>query len=371
LSKLIFIITSEFPPGPGGIGQHAFSLSKALVGVGNCVKVLSPADYANSSEISSFDNKQQFEILRYPRLKGLKTYSERLRITLKEIKKHIPSSIILTGKFSLWQGFFIKLFYPTIKTIAVLHGSEVNLSNKIFRLFTHFSISRADVLVPVSQFTKSLLPLWILNKHKFIKIIPNGIDLPSDTFFSNSSVKLNGYPVLLTVGHVTPRKGQHRLIKALPTLIKQWPTLHYHIVGQPNNRDLLSKLAISLNVQNSITFHGQISNYDDLNSYYSQADVFILLSENQHDGDVEGFGIVALEANLRGVPVIGAKYCGVEEAVSHKQSGFLVDGNLPNEILDAVNFCLSNRDRIRIEAVKWAQKHEWPLIVTEFKELLD
>lgn len=370
MSWQLLIITTEYPPGPGGIGQHAYSLSKALCAEGYAIKVLSPADYATSAEVTRFDDGQPFEIVRYKRRGRILTYLVRLLQTLAAIRDGQCSSVILTGKFSLWQGLLIKKLYPKIRTLAVLHGSEINLSNPVLRWFTHQAIVKADIIIPVSEFTKSLLPEWIRRKHHDIHIIFNGIDAVSDLARNNTEYPLKGSPCLLTVGHMTLRKGQHRVIKALPDLIAVWPKIHYHIVGLPNNQPFLEALAQQLDVADYITFHGRVAEHHALAAYYKQADVFMLLSENQPDGDVEGFGIVALEANAHGVPVVGAKYCGVEEAVVHKQSGYLVDGNKPDEIMEGVRYCLSNKDFLKNGAIAWSRANEWSSIVQQYKALL-
>jgi len=370
MRKQFLIISSEFPPGPGGIGQHAYSLAKALAERAFTIIVRTPADYATKVEVSNFDAQQPFDIKRYPRRANFYTYFDRLRMTFSVLRNNTVQAVILTGKFSLWQGFFIKLCYPSIKTLAVLHGSEVNLSNRLLRWFTHRSIAVADVIIPVSRFTRSLLPAWITAAHKNIYIIPNGIDQAPTSATKDPDIALIGAPRLLTVGHVSPRKGQHRVIKALPLLLQTWPALHYHVVGRPKNQPALEVLADELGVKDHITFHGRVPAHNDLSAYYQQADVFMLLSENQPDGDVEGFGIVALEANSYGVPVVGAKYCGVEEAVDHQRSGYLVDGDKPEEILEGVQYCLSNRERLQIGALEWVKAHQWSEIVGRYIECI-
>jgi phosphatidylinositol alpha-1,6-mannosyltransferase len=252
----------------------------------------------------------------------------------------------------------------------VLHGTEVNLPNYILRLLTHQAIAVADVIVPVSEFTKSLLPARILDKHRNIVIIKNGIDDVWSNQRAGIKIDLAGYPRLLTVGHVSPRKGQHRVIKALPLLVSRFPQIHYHIVGLPLNQNKLEQLAEELGVRQHITFHGRVSHHTDLRDYYVSADIFMLLSENQPDGDVEGFGIVALEANLHGLPVVGARYCGVEEAVSHKNSGYLVDGNEAEEILEGITYCLNHKDELDQNSRDWAKRHQWDEIVKQYLEVL-
>lgn len=367
-SNHLLIVSSEFPPGPGGIGQHAFDLARALQAKGNIVSVMSPADYATKSEIDTFDQEQPFSVIRYPRI-GYRTYLNRIRMTLRYVNGRKINTVLLTGKFSLWTGWFIKKRFPAVKTICILHGSEVNLEKRSLRKFTHRSINKCDEIVAVSGFTASLLPDFIKEKRK-VHIIPNGINIE---FLSrpsiNNNVLLKGDPKIITVGHVSNRKGQHRVIKALPEIIKKYPDLHYHIVGRPVKESTFAALADKLGVRDHVTFHGKVANHSDLQHYYRQCDAFMLLSENQPNGDVEGFGIVALEANFYGIPVVGARDCGVEDAVSEGKSGYLADGDDPKQIEAALTQCLLHKNEMKLSCSEWARRHEWNIIVEDFLTL--
>ena len=365
--KKILLISSEFPPGPGGIGYHAYSLCVSLVDNGFNVVVMSPADFVSNKEVEAFDKIQKFEIIRYPRI-GWRTYFQRFKMTYDYLNNNQMDSMILTGKFSLWQGWLTKLIFKNQKTMAILHGSEVNLKNRFLRKFTHQSINKADSLIAVSNFTKDILPKWIKFKRE-IQVIPNGIFL-DEKMNLESEFHLTGFPKLITVGHVSPRKGQHRVIEALPALIQLYPNIKYHIVGRPVTQEKLEELADELGVKEHIQFHGRIKNHADLSAYYVAADIFMLLSENQSDGDVEGFGIVALEANEHGLPVIGAKFCGVEDAVDDGNSGYLVDGNNIDEICNAVVKCIEEKDRLAASSKLWAEKHQWKEIVKMYEALI-
>jgi len=365
--KKILLISSEFPPGPGGIGYHAYSLCVSLVEIGIEIVVMSSADFVSINEVEAFDKIQKFEIIRYPRI-GWRTYFQRFKMTYNYLKNNQIDCIVLTGKFSLWQGWFVKKIFKNQKTLAILHGSEVNLKNGFLRKFTHNSIYAADILVAVSNFTKDILPDWIKSKRE-IKVIPNGIFL-GEKLIDNELIYLAGFPKLITVGHVSPRKGQHRVIKALPELIKLFPEIQYHIVGRPVNQEKLENLADELGVKKHIQFHGRIKYHSDLSKYYNSADIFMLLSENQSDGDVEGYGIVALEANEHGLPVIGARFCGVEDAVYDGNSGYLVDGNNLEAICNAVVRCIEEKDRLSAGSMQWAEKHQWKEIVKEYEVLI-
>ena len=368
MNKRILLVTSEFPPGPGGIGHHAWFLAKELVKRESVhIEVLCPKDYASDSEVLKFDDESPFKIHRFRRIKGI-TYVLRIVKLSKLLLGNSYTHFIASGKFALWLIWIQKFFAKKTTTLCILHGSEVNLSNNVLRLFTHSSISKFNTIISVSSFTQSLLPQWILDNAERLHVIPNGLD-KSDFLFKNT-IELKGEPAVLTVGHVSPRKGQHRLIKALPFLTKKFPQIHYHIVGRPINQEVLESLAVELGVESHITFHGSVKRHEDLWDFYRAADIFALLSENQSNGDVEGFGIVALEANACGIPVLGAKYCGVEEAVKHKESGYLVDGNSEDEIFEGIQFCLDNKVQLMKKSIVWAERHAWTEVSKDFEACL-
>jgi phosphatidylinositol alpha-1,6-mannosyltransferase len=368
LKTKILLVSSEFPPGPGGIGHHAYFLSKELSKNKDItIEIIAPADYTSNSKRIDFDNSHCFKIKRFT-LCGWATYFIRIFQISLLLNRNNYTHLWASGKFSLWMIWIQRLIKPDLKTLCILHGSEVNLSNNILRTLTHNSILKYDTIVSVSNFTKSLLPKNIIDVHQSIKIIPNGVDL--STYQINGNLILEGFPALLTVGHVTKRKGQHRMIKALPELITLYPNIKYHIVGRPVETERLIKLAENLGVTNHVVFHGVVIDHKHLWDYYKASDIFMLLSENQINGDVEGFGIVALEANATGTPVVGSKYCGVEDAIDNRRSGVLVDGDNIKEIVGAINFCLTHNDKLQSFSISWAKQHDWVNIGEKFIDLI-
>jgi len=364
VNRRILIVASEFPPGPGGIGHHAWFLAKELSTLENTkIEVLCPKDYATEDEVIQFDSASHFEIHRLERVKGF-TYLLRITQLIRLLTKKKYTHFWSSGKFPLWMIWVQKVFAPEIKTLCILHGSEVNLQNTLLRRLTHCSISQFDTIASVSNFTQNLLPAWILQTHNGLIVIPNGLD--KSDFILGNNIQLTGQPALLTVGHVSPRKGQHRLIKALPKIVERYPNVQYHIVGRPIDQKKLELLARELGVKKHIVFHGSVKNHNKLWDYYAAADVFVLLSENQPNGDVEGFGIVALEANACGIPVLGARYCGVEEAVAHEISGYLVDGDDTTDILEGIQFCYTRKNQLRDSCIAWAAEHDWSVVGKHF-----
>jgi phosphatidylinositol alpha-1,6-mannosyltransferase len=96
----------------------------------------------------------------------------------------------------------------------------------------------------------------------------------------------------------------------------------------------------------------------------------MLLSENQIIGDVEGFGIVALEANYFGLPVIGARGCGIEDAINDGYNGFLVDNKDCDEITEKTVQTILNMGNLRIQCQKWVLNFDWKKIGRVYNELI-
>ncbi|NMB64985.1 MAG: glycosyltransferase family 4 protein [Spirochaetes bacterium] len=372
MHQQILLVSSEFPPGPGGIGRHAEDLSLALAGKGCHVDVWSSIDYVDGEAVDIYKSGLPDNItLHQFRRIGLLTYPARILKVFKAIRKIKYDLLVFTGKFSLWIGGLIKTFYGNRKTIDFfVHGSEVNPGNSFTRMITHWALDKADRIWAVSEFTRSILPERIRMK-KEIHILPNGIyakkwPTPSEVIPLKD---WKGNPKLLTVGSISPRKGQHRVINALSTLMLTYPDIHYHIIGIDKNASHLRDLIKTLNLEEHITIHGRLPGIMELARAYKTADIFIMLSDNQPDGDVEGFGIAILEANLYGLPAIGAKGCGIEDAIVSGINGELVDGNNPEEIKSAVQKILEQKEYYLQRMKDWVICHEWNMIINDFLEL--
>lgn len=362
--KHILIVTSEFPPQPGGIGTHAYQLAKSLTKHEYNISVLTDQRSVSGFEEVAFDAELPFNMFRIKRYQfRYVMYFKRLYVLFRHLKG--VDTVIASGKFSLWIVAFASLFFKR-QYFAVLHGSEVNFTNKLLKLSINVSLKRFTKLIAVSNYTKSL----IMDIGKPIVVIPNGIDIQEFQDSLSDAIELKGYPKLLTVGNVTDRKGQLNVIKHLPELLLVYPNLHYHCVGLPTEQEAFMKVAKNLNVDEFITFHGRVSE-EKLHSFLKSCDVFIMLSHITSSGDVEGFGISLLEANYFGLPCIGAKNCGIEDAISDYLSGRLIDYNDTDALKLAINDILLNTEDYKQRAITWAISHDWNSIVNPYISVIN
>ena len=362
--KHIVLLTSEFPPLPGGIGNHAYNLGEYLQQSGYKVSVIADQRDTKENEVK-FDSKLQSKVYRVA-LKRSRYLMYLKRIWLCFKLSRSADYLICSGKFPLWIGAILKPIISS-KTIAVIHGTEVNFSNLKLKRSINYSLNRFDKIIAVSSYTKSLVKDL---KNKNITVIPNGFSVSKleDKYCDN--LELVGHPKLLTVGNVTERKGQANVIKHLPTLKKKYPDIQYHCVGFKTQVDACIDLAKSLNVLEHVTFHGHVT-HQQLNSFYENTDICVMLSETTKTGDVEGFGIALIEANHYGVPTIGAIGCGIEDAVSNGKSGLLVDGHDSKAFLGALTTILENKLTFEKEAKSWSVFHHWQYIIKRYIDFID
>ena len=362
-TKKILLVTSEFPPQPGGIGNHAYNLASQLQQNGFEVAVMADTRSKNGLVEKQFDDALPFKVYRTKRFKLLIwTYLKRIWLYTQITRQY--GNIIASGKFSLWLVGF-GMLNTKVNRMAVIHGSEVNYKKRGPKKMTDAALKRFDQVVAVSNFTKSLVHHLKLNT---VYVIPNGVNM--DGFEQGTFTgELIGTPKLVTVGAISERKGQHNVIEKLPALIKTHPGIHYHMVGIPTEKEKLLKIATALEVENHITFHGMVTPMR-LNEILSASDVFVMLSEQTQAGDVEGFGIALIEANFMGLPAIGSKNCGIEDAIKNKYSGVLIDPKSAVEFEDALVEILVNKTAYVYNAKQWALQHTWETVIIQYLKLL-
>ena len=359
----ILIFSSEFPPLPGGIGNHALNLSNQLNKNGYSVEVIAD-QRSKSSEEFNFDKDLGFKVNRV-RLQKIRLfmYFQRLLMLGRAIKK--AQVVIATGKFPLWAVAIASFFYKR-SYIAIIHGSEVNFKPVLLKKSIDLALGRFTKVVAVSRYTAGLVSSLNLD----ISVIPNGFDSSDWLINDKNGTRLDGDPRLITVGNVTERKGQLNVITHLPEIINKFPDLHYHCIGLPTRADDFILKAKEIGVHRHVSFHGRVK-HDDLKKYLLGADIFVMLSNTTREGDVEGFGIAILEANSLGIPAIGSMGCGIEDAISDKNSGLLIDPMSATEFSAAISQIMNDHKSFSDRSKQWAEHHQWDKVIKSYIQLID
>lgn len=334
----LLILASEFPPGPGGIGSHAYYLARHLGRLGWYVAVVTVQDYVSSKEVQDFNAQQDFPIvrLRSVPVAPLKLLL-RAGIIAQQIRKQRPHVLLATGERAVWATAALKGHVPAI---AVGHGTEFGLGGW-YKKLNQWAFGRVDHVVCVSRFTWQMMAQQGIVPQQS-SVIPNGADDELFREVSRSEIEelkgrlgLRNSPLILTVGNVTERKGQHVIIRALPHILREVPDVHYLIAGLPTMKEQYSDLASSLGVANHVHFLGRVPQAE-LPLLMNACDVFAMTSVNTTSGDVEGYGIAAVEAALCGKPAVVSDGSGLAEAVLDKVTGLVVPQNDPEQTAKAL-----------------------------------
>jgi phosphatidylinositol alpha-1,6-mannosyltransferase len=169
------------------------------------------------------------------------------------------------------------------------------------------------------------------------------------------------------------RKGQDILIQSLPAILEKHPTAHILMVGEGPYRKDLTKMVLKLKLSGAVTFIGRIQ-YKDLPRYICAGDIFAMPSRSRLAGlEVEGLGIVYLEASSCALPVIAGRSGGAPDAVDEGVTGFSVDGTSPTEVSQAIIKLFD--DPISAKAMgaagrSWIiEKWRWEIWAKEFNSL--
>jgi phosphatidylinositol alpha-1,6-mannosyltransferase len=365
----LMIVSSEFPPGPGGIGNHAHQLALNLQRMGWKIVVLSSQDYATAGEIEKFNSRQPFKVVKvHSGRKRLGEAFHRFGIAWRLAQDHKPSILLGSGVAGVWVASALGAI-RRLPSVAVAHGSEFGMNQGVCGAVNRWAYQRAAAVIAVSQFTRRIVEQAGV-RPKRIEVIPNAADqsrfflLPqSERQLFRKKTRFNGGPLLLTVGHVSERKGQEVVIRAMPHIMRKLPNAHYVMIGLPTLKPELTKLAEQLGVSDRVHFLGSVPN-GDMVGWLNCCDLFLMTSRVTAQGDCEGFGIAVVEAALCGKPAVVSNNSGLIEAIRDGTTGLAVPEDDENATAEAVVSLMSDPTR-RLAMGEAARKHAektqtWP-----------
>ena len=267
-----------------------------------------------------------------------------------------------------------------VRTVALTHGHEVWWAKVFpFNLLLRRIGSTVDVLTYLGEFTRKAISKALSAKAQsaMVKIAP-GIDvehfIPTDASSLRESLGLSDKKVIVSVGRLVHRKGQDHLIEAMPEILKNVPRAHLLLVGEGPYREYLQNLVHQLKLESSVTFIGRIQ-YQDLPMYICVGDIFAMPSRSRLMGlEVEGLGIVYLEASSCGLPVLAGDSGGAPDAVIQNETGLVVSGTDNKEIASAAVALLTNLEasqKMGTVGRQWiVDNWRWEIWSKAFEELL-
>lgn len=324
MSKTL-VITNDFPPRKGGIQTF---VSQLLGELDPSSVVVFTSNWAGAAQ---YDQTMHYSVIR---IKSSVLLPTPWRIKqIKQVMQTYGCEQVLFGALAPLGLMSRSLKRQGIKNIVALtHGHEAGWAKiPLLRLLLKLSAKHVDVVTYLTQYTKDQIqPLLNPNSH-LIQLTP-AVDtnryVPVTAELKEQlrvKYQLTGNLVVLGLSRLMPRKGFDLVIKSLPKLVSGFPNLKFVIAGGGPDKKRLLKLTKRLKMTDYVKFLGSVP-YQDLPEIYNLADVFVMPCRTRLAGlDVEGFGIVYLEAAATALPVLAGNSGGAVEAVLPGKTGELVD----------------------------------------------
>lgn len=347
--RLLFI-TQDFPPEIGGIQTYSYEIAKRLASRCEDFVVVAP----DKPDAQRIDSQLDFEVLRIKTKNTLLGYA-----AIPKVMRLLKQRQINTVFHAQWQTLPVSVRAKKRGLVGhvcvAAHARELffnpfsqqKIINNWYENYRKKLITQADFFIPVSQYTSDALSQFGIDASKR-KVVINGTD--PDFFFplNNKSLKEKyGYTnqkILLTTTRLVARKGVDTVLQALPKIIRDIPNIKYLIVGEGSFKPELQRIIGELQLENYVEFVGRIP-YSQLNEYYNLADVYVMPAKAVMP-DIEGFGIVFLEAGSCKKAVIGTRTGGIPDAILHEETGLLVDEQNPTQLAEAITRLLAD-DKLR------------------------
>lgn len=319
------LLTNDFPPRAGGIQSYVQALAERLPA--DDLVVYAPA-WPGAAE---FDSLQRFEIVRH---------SGSLMLPVPSVARRARQLVAEHRLEAVWFGAAAPLALLTgslrragvTRAVASTHGHEVGWSMIPGARQALRSIGRqVDVVTFVSRYARGRISS-ALGPLAALEYLPPGVD--TDLFRPDpvargtvrSKLGLGDRPVVACISRLVARKGQDMLIRALPEILQAVPDAVLLIVGDGPDRSALERQAADRGVSAQVMFTGPVP-WAELPAHYAAADAFAMPCRTRGRGlDVEGLGIVFLEASAAGLPVIAGDSGGAPETVLEDRTGVVVDG---------------------------------------------
>ncbi|MEC8965454.1 MAG: glycosyltransferase family 4 protein [Pseudomonadota bacterium] len=378
--KKTLLLTENFPPKEGGSGRWFWELYSRLPND----KVLIVAN--DTPEGREFDKTHKLDVVRIElestewglaSTKGLGFYWVTIRKVFKLIKERgieevhcgrvIPEGVIARA-LKLLAGARYSCF---------VHGEDVETAatSREHSLLVKNVCKNASMLICNSENTANIVRKLGFDSGSKCEVLHPGVDTSRfevaapDTSF-RQKMGWSGKRVLLTVGRLQRRKGQDFLIKSMPALLKEFPDLFYAVVGRGECYDEL----ISLVDQHKL--HDNVCVYPDMDDEalikcYQQCDIFILPNRTI-DNDIEGFGMVLVEAQVCGKPVIAGDSGGTRETMNIGKTGHIIDCSSTENLLNELSPILRNRKIVdgEVDIADYAKnRFNWDQHVAKAKRL--
>ncbi|MFJ4090347.1 glycosyltransferase family 4 protein [Kitasatospora sp. NPDC089913] len=371
------IVTNDFPPRPGGI--QAFVHNMAVRQPAGSIVVYA-STWRDGTEVARFDAEQPFPVVRD---------RTKVMVPTPRVTRRAAEILRAEGCDSVWFGAAapLGLMAPALRRagagrlLGMTHGHEAAWAQlPVARQLLRRIGEGTDVLTYLGEYTRSRIAAAVGPEPAArMAQLPPGVD--ERTFHPDSGgaavrerLGLADRPVVVCVSRLVPRKGQDTLIEAMPQILAEVPDTVLLIVGGGPYRAELEKLVDARGVRSAVRFTGSVP-WEELPAHYGAGDVFAMPCRTRRGGlDVEGLGIVYLEASATGLPVVAGDSGGAPDAVLEGETGYVVPGGTPSAAAERIVRLLRDeelRRRMGEAGRRWVDRSwRWDLLAGRLTSLL-
>lgn len=341
------VITNDYPPRPGGIQTFIYEMVRRFPS--DEVTVLT----SNFDGAADFDRVNAWRVVR-SRRKVLAPNRTTLKLAQGLIAETGATQVVFGAAAPL--GLLARKLRKcgVSQIVSISHGHEVGwASTPVTRRGIRKILADSDWFTYLGNYTLTGIrkAARSQDRGKFRQLTPAvdpdefHPDLKSSGDLLRASIGFADRPTVVCVSRLMARKGQDRLIEALPLIQRQVPGVALVIVGTGPYRKKLEEIAKRVGVIDDVHFTGKVPQ-EQLAQWYAAGDVFAMPCRTRNAGwDVEGLGIVFLEASATGLAVVAGDSGGAPDAVRHGETGLVVDGNSVSDVANSVAELLLNPER--------------------------
>jgi glycosyltransferase involved in cell wall biosynthesis len=336
----VLLVTDSLTP-TYGWGRYAIGLVRALQHQGVDFTLLSPRRHCTVPDLAALPDHGDVtsfvsETRRIPRLVAANVLPIRRALAGCDLVHCLTEPYAIPAALACGRKPLVVTLHGTYAVRPFSRWQE--------RPWYELAYRRAARLLPVSQFTRRLLPPRFRGAKT--SVVPEGVDVDAfDLPSGEAPPAAAGAPYLLSVGPIKRRKGYHRTIEAFARVHARRPDVRYRIVGGTDDRPLLAALQAriaALGLSDAVQFLGRVSEAELARQYHGCAAMWLLPVDD--DLQFEAFGLVYWEASASGRPTIGARDSGAEDAIVDGVTGFLVPGDDPDAAAGAALRLLDDPD---------------------------
>ncbi|MDO5025949.1 MAG: glycosyltransferase family 4 protein [Trueperella sp.] len=375
------LVTNDFPPRAGGIQTFLEGFVQQLDPSQLVVYASTPpdTDIPGAQAAAAYDAAQPYQVVRYPGTMMLPTPAVQRQMQAL-IRTHQIENVWFGAAAPLGLMSNAARAAGAKQTIATTHGHEIGWT--IFpgsRQLVQKIFHDADVVTYLTKATlRRLAPAIgdtpIMQLHGAINPEAFAFDAPARAKLRARYGIAPDEPVVVCISRLVERKGQDHLINQWHRICRKHPRARLVIVGKGPYDAKLRAMAAQSPAADRIIFTGEVP-YAELAQHYSLGDIFAMPCRTRFGGlDIEGLGIVYLEAYAAGLPVVAGDSGGAPEAVLDGETGIVVNGKEPNAIATAVEFFLADLERAKAMGERGRQwvdaEWRWSDVVKPLLELL-